>query len=349
MGRPSGHFRIAMTHVDLPNETNGGVAHQVHGLANALASRGHDVTVFTFSPAFSDCRYQVHQFGAPRLPRRLAGFSLARRLAQADFSSFDLLHTHGDNFLASRVHPQVRTMHGSGLDEAMTATSLRRRLLQTCVYLLERRGARIADVCVGVSNATRARFPSIRLVIPCGVDIARFRKPADEPRSEDPTVLFVGTRDGRKRGQFLADRFSAEVRRTLTSAELWAVSDAPLQGAGVVNFGRVPFETLRTLYRRAWVFCLPSTYEGFGVPYIEAMASGTPVVASPNPGAREVLGDGAFGVLAGDDDLGGRVTALLQNPALRSNLADKGLHRAQDFSWESVAARYETVYRQVAR
>src|SRR5205085_6781383 len=100
----SRRLRLALTHVDLPNESNGGVAHQVHSLANALSDRGHSVTVFTFSPKFDRCRYDVRQFPAPRLPRKLYPFSLAWNLARTNFSGFDVVHAHGDNFLMWRVH-----------------------------------------------------------------------------------------------------------------------------------------------------------------------------------------------------------------------------------------------------
>src|ERR1051326_287079 len=92
-------LRIAMTHVDLPNESRGGVAAQVHGLANALVARGHDVTMFTFSPAFPGCHYRVYRYPAAPRRRRYYPFLLAMRLARTDFSGFDVLHTNGDNFL----------------------------------------------------------------------------------------------------------------------------------------------------------------------------------------------------------------------------------------------------------
>jgi phosphatidyl-myo-inositol alpha-mannosyltransferase len=115
----------------------------------------------------------------------------------------------------------------------------------------------------------------------------------------------------------------------------------------VINYGKVPLETLTQLYRAAWVFCLPSTYEGFGVPYIEAMASGTPVVASPNPGAKEVLGDGAYGLLVEDPDLGEQIVQLLQNEQNRSELVAKGLQQAQQYDLQRVAQAYVDIYRQL--
>ena len=338
-------LKIAMTHVDLPNESKGGVAHQVHYLANALSDRGHDVTLFTFSPAYAECRYRVHRYAvSPRL-RRLQSFVFAARLARTDFSGFDVLHTNGDNYLLRGRSPQLRTFFGSARDEAGSAVRLRRRLYQEVVARLETLGARAADLNVGISEATRARIPAVTEIVPCGVDIRRFR-PA--PKAEQPTILFVGTTGGRKRGQFLADIFGREVRPHFPQAQLWAVAEKPMEGEGIVNLGRVPLEELTRLYQQAWVFCLPSAYEGFGVPYIEAMASGTAVVASPNPGAREVLADGAFGILAEDAGIGSQLNALLADASKREALVQRGLERAQDFAWERVAGRYEQLYQQIS-
>ena len=81
--------------------------------------------------------------------------------------------------------------------------------------------------------------------------------------------------------------------------------DAPADvGPGVEVLGRLDDEALAEAYRRAWVFCLPSDYEGFGIPYAEALASGTPVVATPNVGARYVLDDGRAGVIVDLPELG---------------------------------------------
>lgn len=345
-------MKIALTHHDLPNQSKGGVAHQVHALGNVLADRGHDVSLFTFSPAWSECRYQVRQL-APR-PRarglkRFGSFLFARALAGVDFSGFDVLHTNGDSYLlrrGPRRPPLLRTFYGSARDEAKSAVRLRRRVYQNVLSLLEARDARNADLCVGISAATRARIPAVSRIISCGVDLSRFRP---GPKSAHPSVLFVGTVGGRKRGQFLADVFTRAVAPRFPDAQLWSVADGPLTGGGgIVNHGRVSFEMLADLYRRAWVFCLPSTYEGFGVPYVEALASGTAVVASPNAGACEVLENGRFGCLAGDEDLGATITHLLERASERDTYAARGVERARDYAWGEVAAQYEQVYASLA-
>lgn len=344
-------MKIALTHVDLPNQSKGGVAYQVHRLANVLTERGHDVTLFSFSPAFEDCRYRVHRYlRAPRL-RQFDSFVFAWRLAHTNFSGFDVLHTNGDNyglrgFNRSRRPPQLRTFYGSARDEAAAAQSLQRRLYQMLLIGLEASGARHSDLNVGISRATQEKLPRVAQVVPCGVDLAQFQPGC---KTAQPTILFVGTTGGRKRGALLAEVFRREVRPQFPDTELWSVAEAPMQGAGIVNCGHVSNDELAALYRRAWVFCLPSTYEGFGVPYIEAMASGTPVVATPNAGAREVLGEGDFGVLAADAHLGKAIVSLLRHAEQRQELAHRGLARAQEFDWNRVARQYEELYEQLVR
>ena len=111
--------------------------------------------------------------------------------------------------------------------------------------------------------------------------------------------------------------------------------------------GRVTATELQRLYREAWVFCLPSTYEGFGIPYIEAMASGTPVVATPNAGALEVTESGQYGIIVEDSELGISLAALLSSESRRNSLAASSLNHVQRYDLSQVAAQYEALYRSV--
>ena len=157
-------------------------------------------------------------------------------------------------------------------------------------------------------------------------------------------MLFVGEMASRKRGDLLLRVVRETVRPRFPDLRVWMVSPDRIEDEGVEWFAGLDDDRLADLYRAAWVLCLPSSYEGFGRPYAEALAAGTPVVASPNPGAREVLEDGRFGVIARDEELGSALSALLGDSERRAELARRGLERARAFAWERVAARYERIY-----
>ena len=112
--------------------------------------------------------------------------------------------------------------------------------------------------------------------------------------------------------------------------------------------GFLPDETLAALYRLAAVFVFPSLYEGFGLPPLEAMASGTPVVTSNISSLPEVAGDAAE--LVDPYDVNSIVTGMrrvLTDPVLAGEMRRKGLIRARDFSWERSVARTHEIYRLV--
>jgi glycosyltransferase involved in cell wall biosynthesis len=112
--------------------------------------------------------------------------------------------------------------------------------------------------------------------------------------------------------------------------------------------GFLPDETLAALYRLASLFVFPSLYEGFGLPPLEAMASGTPVVTSNVSSLPEVAGDAA--VLVDPYDVSSIVEGMrrvLSDSALANELRRKGLIRARDFSWERSVARTHEIYQLV--
>jgi glycosyltransferase involved in cell wall biosynthesis len=118
----------------------------------------------------------------------------------------------------------------------------------------------------------------------------------------------------------------------------------------VIFLSSIPFEELPLLYNAAESLILPSLYEGFGLPALEAMACGTPVVCSQATSLPEVVGDAAVLV----DPLSVKSLAegmwkSLENSALRSELRCKGLERAKQFRWQGSAAKTLSVYREVAQ
>ncbi|HEY8491390.1 MAG TPA: glycosyltransferase family 1 protein [Dehalococcoidia bacterium] len=117
-------------------------------------------------------------------------------------------------------------------------------------------------------------------------------------------------------------------------------------GDRVKALGYVPDEAMPALYSGADLFVFPSLYEGFGLPPLEAMACGTPVVASSRSAMPEVLGDAAL--LVEPQDVGAVTAAVrrvLEDEALRARLREAGLRRAAGYSWESAARATMEVYR----
>jgi phosphatidylinositol alpha-mannosyltransferase len=262
-----------------------------------------------------------------------------------DFTGLDVLHLHGDDwFYRRRGLPTVRTFYGSALHEARTGTRWRRRVSQSVSFALELLAARRATATYGLIPGD-GRWYRTRGSLGCGVD------PNDQrvERSAHPTILFVGTWQGRKRGRILAQAFAHEVRPRLPDAELVMVSDQVVPGPGISWIRRPSDEELGRLYREAWVLCLPSAYEGLGIPYLEAMAAGTPVLATPNPGADYILRSGRDGRIASLDRLGPELLQLLTDPAARETLGRRGRIRAQAFSWPAVCEAHEEAYRHAIR
>ena len=284
-------MRIALFHSTLPSPTRkvGGVEVVVHQLANHLVHAGHAVTVFSLSPRPDDARYDHKQLFA-RWPRLITSpflrlFVLPILLNGVSFRDYDVVHFHGDDwFYLRRSVPSVRTLHGSALEEARTARSWKRRLVQRLLYPLEHLAVRLSTTALAIGPKTARLYPRTVLVNN-GVDLTRFRP---GPKSPQPRILFVGTWGGRKRGEFLFDLFRDQVLPVVPDATLVMVcdhvSDACASHPNVAFHARPSDEQLAQLYREAWVFAFPSTYEGFGLPYVESMASGTAVLTSPNDG-----------------------------------------------------------------
>ena len=113
-------------------------------------------------------------------------------------------------------------------------------------------------------------------------------------------------------------------------------------------FGFVPDETLASLYRLASVFVFPSLYEGFGLPPLEAMASGTPVITSNVSSLPEVVGEAAILIDPYEpDSIADAMRRVLTDPALRDDLRRRGLERASEFSWDRSVRRVRAIYDEV--
>jgi glycosyltransferase involved in cell wall biosynthesis len=179
---------------------------------------------------------------------------------------------------------------------------------------------------------------------------------------DGPFALYVGNIKPHKNLERLIDAFDLVRRGGFERLELLIIGDQVSKYPRLrrtvdthklhkhVRFlGFVPDDTLAALYRLATVFVFPSLYEGFGLPPLEAMASGTPVVTSNRSSMPEVVGDAAVLVDPySAASIAEGIQRVLSDTFLRQTLITRGLARAREFSWEASIRRIHDVYMDVA-
>ncbi|MBN1405013.1 MAG: glycosyltransferase family 4 protein [Candidatus Omnitrophica bacterium] len=340
-------MKIAFTCIDLPGETKGGASYSVHYLANQLILAGHEVTIFTLSPKPKDALYNINLIHVPFFIKNIYGLSSTLfpfLAAFKNFDSFDILHFHGDNQYIFTKTPVIRTYYGSALDEAINATTVTRFMQQLFfVYPNEIISGLKADEKVVISRGVKKRYPFHTRVVYCGVDLDIFNP---GQKNITPAILYVGgSIKGRKRGNLLIKLFKEQIKKKIKNAELWVVCKEKVSGIGIKCFSsNLSAQAIAALYRKAWVLCLPSKYEGLGLAYIEAMASGCAIVSSKNSGAQEILDNGRCGLIVEDNSISAAIIRLIENEQERAHYEKLGAERAKNFSKEKALNQYQEIY-----
>ena len=209
------------------------------------------------------------------------------------------------------------------------------------------RAARRAVRLIAVSERTKADLVELYDIPPGRITVVHHGiDPVFTPGGRpDSYVLFVGSIEARKDPLAAADAAAAAGMRLVVAGPTRDRELAhELERRGAELRGYLERAELADLYRGAACLVLPSRYEGFGLPVLEAMACGTPVVAAPEPALREVAGDAAL--YAGPERL---AEALRQAVREHDRLAAAGLERAKAFSWRETAQRTLEVYRDALR
>jgi glycosyltransferase involved in cell wall biosynthesis len=313
-----------------------------HGLRLAAVTRRPELVPEGVEPVSLEARSQILRmgFGLPRLLRRLRP-----RVA------------HFQHVVAPRCPcPAVVTIHDLSFERHPELMSRRDRFVfRTMVPRSVRRAARVLAVSESTKRDLIEHYGVSEekiVVTPNGVDSV-FR-PDGHRRDGAPYALFVGTLQPRK------DPIAALEALALVGGDLRLILVGPDKGSGdearraasklglngrVEFAGHVEQQELAELYRGAACLVFPSRYEGFGLPVVEAMASGTPVVATATGSIPEIAGDAAVLVEPGDPvALAGGIERALAD---RERLVRAGLERARLYSWAETARRTLAVYQEL--
>jgi glycosyltransferase involved in cell wall biosynthesis len=311
-------------------QTRAGTARHVRGLIGALRDReGLELELLTFG-------------GPGRISSVLRDALWYPTGLKRRSRSLDVLHCTTFRGPRGAVPPTVLTVHDLAILRAPEAFPRWHGLYGKTGLA---RVLREAAAVVAVSEFTRAETVAL-----AGVPEERVRVVAN---GVDPTFTPEGTR---AEGDYVLAVATLEPRKNLRRAvEAAREADVELRVVGARGWGgvdvegwtgEIPDTELAALYRGARCMVYPSLYEGFGLPVIEAMASGTPVVTSRGSGTEEVAGGAA--VLVDPLDVGAIAAGIAEAVARRDELVPLGLARAGEFTWQRAADEVVGLWKELA-
>lgn len=247
---------------------------------------------------------------------------------------------------------------------------------QNPVWKLNAKGLRKAEKIITVSEFSKTdisryiKYPEEQIeVIPPAVDHSLYYQNRNKAalkkyriEETEKVVLYVGAEEPRKNLQFVVDSFS-KLKNRIPQVKLLKVGMPNYLGVrdellkqieslnlqkDVIFTGYVSESELAEIYNAVDLFVFPSLYEGFGMPPLEAMACGTPVITSNTSSLPEVVGDAAIVVDPYDvNKFAEKMYEVLTNEELREEMIRKGLKRSKMFSWDISAEKTLKVYKEL--
>lgn len=345
-----------------------GAGAYIHQLAAALvASRTQPLELTIFSSSWKDrLSVPADLNGTQAVDRRIPVSVLNRLWHRFEWppaemltrSEFDVVHSPHPLLLPTSHAARVITIHDLNFlsHPERTRAEIRRDYPD-----LARAHAARADAIIVSSQFTAGEVTRQLGVPPERITVCPPGAPDWRPRPAAPAdgyILFLGTLEPRKNVGGLLDAYERMIDRGAVSelvlagqapeeARHWLdrIARPPLAGR-VRHVGYVDRTSLPDLYSRARVLVMPSFEEGFGIPVLEAMTIGVPVVAARRGSLPEVLGDA--GVLVDPDrpdDIAAGIERLLSDPGFAQQCSLQGIDRARRFSWNTTAKRVIDVYR----
>jgi glycosyltransferase involved in cell wall biosynthesis len=329
-------------------------------LMRALAEAPGDDEYVAYAPGWNDAGQleslmRVRRLPVPRLRSALAGFDLALAPAAAARDRVDVLHYLYPGYPGP---PSRRPVVVSVLDAI--AFVLPGYELPGPYARLERRSARRADRVLTISESAKDDIARVHGVPPARIDVTYLGAPAVEQGAKEAGdwFLFVGGTERRKGLRSVLEAFASadlgdarlKVVGSHERSALYDGRDDLPDVPGVEWLGHVSPAELDALYRDALALVFPSTYEGFGLPVVEAQARRTPVIATNTSSIPEVVRDAGILVEPGDTAaLAREMERVRSDPALRARLADAGVRNVEDFTWERTAAQTRAAYADALR
>ena len=345
----------------------GGISENVHHTATELVARGHRVTIITAAPTANGFQMAMPN-GIPvtRIGRSakiygngaIAHFAIGphvwRDLRGAlEAERFDLLQVHSPLFftlppLATLLGrcPRIGTFH-SYFEPTLIYRALKGVLQKQFLSRLDG----VTVVSPSVLRALSRYFEMDARVIPNGVDtrmfnprVARLARFGPEKR----TLLFLGRFDPRNGLPFMLRAFT-EVRKRIRDVRLVVVGTGPLESVYTrmvpddirddVHFEGPALLNRPSFYATADLFCSPISNASFGITLLEAMATGTPIVATDNVGYRDLLGPEGLLVPYDVPAFADAIVQMLSDDRLLLAMREAGLRKAEQYSWPSVVTR----------
>lgn len=346
-----------------------GVRRYVNGLVPALRALNVPLDLVILGGTARDVPAGLEHVPEPRHPPTNLGWTLVGLPLAARRARVGLIHAPAYTAPVGIRTPIVVTIHDVSYERHPEWYPYRRDRLRRAFYRASARSAAqvVTDSAFSASEIHAAYGIALNriAVVPLGV-VPRFAEGAPEPSDvPSPFVLHVGDLHPRRNLTVVFDavmqlrrRGGATAGLTLALAGIdrgvMAQLQAQAASAGapeaLAALGVVTDARLDALYRDAAALVYPSLYEGFGLPVLEAMSRGTPVVAARASSVPEVLGDA--GVLLEPGDTAGWVAsldAIIGQPDRRASLAEAGRRRAATFTWERTARETYQVYLRAAR
>lgn len=349
----------------------GGTQTYLLELLNALLATGDDELIVFLGAQAAQLPLQSPRLRVVNCPLPARGRAMhlvwehAGFWASAHKSRIDVLHSLG--YLAPPVGDLPHVVTVLDLVHYAFPTQIKPLKRMLWSYLLPaslRRVSAIITISDSVRSEMAKRFPwaaTKAVTVPLGVDHSRF-SPGVTPHKRSPSILAVASPFPHKNLDGLLRAF-ARVRverndvilrlagmHTPTSGRLMELAQRLCLGGAVEFLGRVSDDQLADLYRDASVMAFPSLYEGFGLPLLEAMASGCPVVCGNCAAVREVVGDAALITDVTDPvELASSLLQILDTSSEAANqLRERGFARASLFTWAETARRTRAVYESLA-